>query len=252
MSNNSAIPEPDAASNPDGRKVEPGPAPRENVGASSAACLATVGLLSSRLSGELRQPLGVIRNAIYFLNIHLGTTTDDKVRRHLGIMLREIESVTTIVSNLAGLTSNRPPKRESSDVEVIVAAALEHTGHPANIKVETVIPPHSRLFCDPTQMCLAITNLLDNSIRAMPEGGSIRIVCRSTPRETTIEVVDTGRGMTAETQVRVFEPLFTTSPQQTGLGMTVVRTLIGANGGKVELESAPDKGTTVRLRFRKH
>ncbi len=148
----------------------------------SAESLLVIGLLSSRLSGELRQPLGVIRNALYFLDIHLGTTTDDKARRHLGIMLREIESVATIVSNLASLTSVQPTKRDPSDVEVI----------------------------------------------------------------------DTGCGMTTETQARVFEPLFTTSPQQTGLGMTVVRTLVGANGGKVELGSTPGKGTTAKPHFRKH
>jgi hypothetical protein len=47
-----------------------------------AESLSIIGLLSSRLSGELHQPPGVIRNAICFLNIHLGTTTDDRVRRH--------------------------------------------------------------------------------------------------------------------------------------------------------------------------
>jgi two-component system sensor histidine kinase AtoS len=217
-----------------------------------AARIAAVGRLASRLSAELRQPLGVIRNSVYFLNIHLGTSLDDKVRRHLGIMLHEVENVTRITTNLASLTATAPPQRELADLELIVTAALESVEHPASVRIEHVVPPHTVLFCDPNQMRPAISNIVVNGIQAMPDGGTVRVVCRKDTTGLTIEVADTGAGMDEAVRKRVFEPLFTTSQQRLGLGMTVVRTLVGANGGTVEVASEPGKGTKVSLRFPTH
>ncbi len=214
--------------------------------------LAAIGRLASSISGELRQPLSVIRNAVHFLNIHLGTSEDDKVRRHLGIMLREINTATGIVDNLTTLSSPGVPDREISDVEIIVAAAVDCSPHPPGIQVESAIPPQATLYCDPIQIRQALSNIIVNGIQAISERGKIRIVCRETEEDTRIEISDNGRGMPEEIRIRVLEPLFTTSPQLAGLGMTVVRSLVGANGGTVEIQSEPGKGTTVMLRFPRH
>ncbi len=238
------------------KKAENKPAPQPDLNPDAerlkAERLAILGQVASGLSGELRQPLSVIRNAVYFLNIQLGTAADEKVRRHLGILLNEVETLTRIVANIASLASTQAPKREVSDLEVIVAVAVERTTRPEHIKIERTIAPHTTLFCDPDQLRQAITNIITNSIQAMPDPGTIKVTCRQTNEELRIEISDTGTGMKDEIRNRVFEPLFTTSPQRTGLGMTVARSLIGANGGTVEIESEPGKGTTVALRFLKH
>ncbi len=211
--------------------------------------LATIGLLASRLSGELRQPLSVIRNAIYFLNIHLSTDVDDKVRKHLGIMLREINGATRLVGNLSYLGSTRPPERGMSDIEVIVAAALDHIVRPPEVRIRLAIKPDAMLFCDPSQVRLALANIISNSAQALQSEGEIKVICTQTATETRIEVTDNGPGMTRDVLAQVFEPLFTTAEHRTGLGMTIVRHLVGANGGTVEVKSEPGKGTTVLLRF---
>ncbi|HDQ99293.1 MAG TPA: HAMP domain-containing histidine kinase [candidate division WOR-3 bacterium] len=214
--------------------------------------LAGVGRLASRLSGELRQPLAVMRNAVYFLNIQLDTNTAEKVRRHLGILLREIRTITGMVDNLAGLTTAAPPDRSLSDVEVVVAAAVDRAGLLDDIRVETAIPPSASLFCDPVQLSLALANVLTNSAQVLSDGGTVRVVCRAGNGETVIEVTDDGPGMSPEVLARAGEPLFTTSTGRTGLGLPTTRALVGANGGTLEIESAPGQGTTVRFRFRRH
>ena len=211
--------------------------------------LKTIGRLSDGISGDLRQSLTVIRNSIYFLNIHLGESLDDKVRRHLSLLLREVNSINTIASNLASLASKRLPERQPSDVGLIISTALGHVAVPANVIVEPVIPGDARLYCDPEQVACAVANLITNAIQAMPEGGRVRIVCRHAGAELTLAVSDSGVGMSDEVKTRAFEPLFSTSPHRTGLGLTVVRALVGANGGSAEVESKTDTGTTVTLHF---
>lgn len=211
--------------------------------------LSTIGRLSDGISGDLRQSLTVIRNSIYFLNIHLGESLDDKVRRHLSLLLREVNSISTIATNLASLASRRLPERQPSDVGLIVATALGHVALPVRVTVEPAIPGDARLYCDPEQVSCAIANLITNAAQAMPEGGRIRVVCRSAGPETVIAVSDPGIGMSDATRARAFEPLFSASPHRTGIGLTVVRALVGANGGSVDIESNAGAGTTVTLRF---
>jgi len=211
--------------------------------------LKTIGRLSDGISGDLRQSLTVIRNSIYFLNIHLGESLDDKVRRHLSLLLREVNNINAIASNLAALASKRLPERQPSDVGLIVATAIGHVAVPPNVTVEPVIPGEARLYCDPEQIACAIANLITNAVQATHEGSKIRVVCRHADSELTLAVSDSGAGISDEVMARVFEPLYSTSPHRTGLGLTVVRALVGANGGSVEIESKVDAGTTVTLHF---
>lgn len=211
--------------------------------------LKTIGRLSDGISGDLRQSLTVIRNSIYFLNIHLGESLDDKVRRHLSLLLREVNSINAIAANLAALASKRLPERQPSDVGLVITTALGHVAVPASVTVEPIIPDDARLYCDPEQVACAVANLITNAIQAMPEGGRIRIVCQHAGTELTLAVSDSGIGMSDEALTRAFEPLFSMSPHRTGLGLTVVRALVGANGGSAEIESTVGAGTTVTLRF---
>jgi len=211
--------------------------------------LKTIGRLASSLSGELRQSLSVVRNSVYFLNMHLGTALDDKTRRHLSIMLRELQATDNLVTNLSALTSRHPPDRQPVDVDLLIHAALGRIQVPADVSVSIAVAPGTRVLADAEQLTCALVNLLVNSIQAMPEGGQIRIVGRVQHPEVIITVEDTGSGMDEAVLRRAFEPLFSTSPLRTGLGLTVVRSLVGLNGGRVELTSLPGSGTTATLRF---
>ena len=96
----------------------------------------------------------------------------------------------------------------------------------------------------------ALTNLIFNSLDALPQGGSIAIRCRSEAREAILEVVDDGIGMSDDVKSRMFEPFFTTKGLGgTGLGLSMVYGIVSRHGGSVEAESAPGEGTTVRIRF---
>jgi signal transduction histidine kinase len=214
--------------------------------------LTVLGMLASRLSGELRQPLSVMRNAVYYMNQHLDPKLDDKERRHLGILLVEMENMNSIIANLTGLTASGRIERQDVEVEVLVATAMDRIVRPGRVTYSVTVPPGITVFCDPFGVSLALRDIINNAIEALAGAGRVDVLCRQTPVETTIEVTDDGPGMSEEVRARAFEPMFTTSPHRVGIGLTVAQRLVGASAGAIEIRSAPAKGTTVLIRFPRH
>jgi light-regulated signal transduction histidine kinase (bacteriophytochrome) len=125
--------------------------------------LALVGRLASRLSGETRQPLGVLRNAVYFLNQQLGDSIDQKARYHLTLMLRSVESLDGMVLNLAALAGVDLQERQTADVQMFVDAAIGRVDTRPGVVIETAVAPQAVIFCDPSSILQALTNVILNS-----------------------------------------------------------------------------------------
>lgn len=233
-----------AANCPEGHPIR-----RPNTNAHLAERLWTIGRLADGVAMDLRQSLSVIRNSVYFLNTYLGEHLDDKVRRHLGLMWREIDYANRVLSRLAWFTGQQSPDRQLVDVELLVHSSLNQLTIPATIKVETAVPCSAALHCDPVQLSAALANVIENSIQAMPNGGHVRIAFTESPKETRLTISDTGPGMENAVRVQVFDPLFSTSPHRSGLGLTIARMLVSANGGWLDLADDSGPGTTLVMRF---
>ena len=94
-------------------------------------------------------------------------------------------------------------------------------------------------------------NIASNASDAMPLGGRFTLSVEASESHALLEMSDTGIGMSSNVRERVFEPFFTTKPkgEGTGIGMAIVHRFVSDNGGEIDVDSSPGKGTRVKLRL---
>lgn len=210
--------------------------------------LALLGQLSSGVGHELRNPLGVMTNAVYYLRMVL-TDAPQNVHEYLGILQQQITLSEKIVGDLLDFARSKPPRRQPTALGRVVDEQLGRLGAMNGTRVETDIPPDlPPALVDEVQLGQIVLNLLTNAAQALEaDTGTIRITANANDHRVTLEVADTGPGIPRENIERVFEPLFTTKARGIGLGLAVSRTLARANGGELTATSETGKGATFRL-----
>lgn len=210
--------------------------------------LAVLGQLAGGVSHELRNPLGVIKNAVYYLNMVL--PEDAKVRRHLAIVEREIAAADRIVTGLLDFARVSPSNRVAIDVNAMVREYLGRKPLPENVGLVVILgddlPP---VVADVGQIELIFGNLTTNAVQAMPDGGTLTVETGALGGEVRVAVSDTGVGIRDDDLGRIFEPLFTTKAKGIGLGLSVARRLAVENGAAVSVTSALGQGSRFELRF---
>ncbi len=137
------------------------------------------------------------------------------------------------------------------DLADVVKQAVELTAsrQRQGVRVETEIDSVPPIAGDPLGLREALSYIVANALEAAPEGGAVTITTRLDAGDAVIAVADTGVGMTPGVQSRIFEPFFTTKPGATGLGLCLAHGIVSRHGGQIEVDSAPGRGTTVRIKF---
>jgi signal transduction histidine kinase len=212
--------------------------------------LAVIGQLAGGVGHELRNPLGAIKNAAYFLNMVL-EKPEPKVKESLEILEKEVATSERIIGSLLDFARPKPPTRRRVDINDVLREALSRPSVPENVKVlsqldETLGP----ILADPDQLGQIFGNIILNAIQAMPKGG--RLVVKSeiaSSERVSVSFSDTGGGIPQETMENLFEPLFTTKAKGIGLGLAVVKTLVEGHGGTIEAQSKVGKGSTFTVRL---
>jgi signal transduction histidine kinase len=128
------------------------------------------------------------------------------------------------------------------------------TARQANIDIKCFLPADlPSVYLDRELFKQALLNLLLNAEQAMPEGGELTLQAAvesaTPPPVVRLAVIDTGKGMSAETLSKVFRPFFSARPGGTGLGLPTTRRILEAHGGTVDVQSEPGKGTMFTLRL---
>jgi two-component system, NtrC family, sensor kinase len=151
------------------------------------------------------------------------------------------------------------------DLNTLLRRICDATGpalETGRVCLETAFDPRlPPIAGDADHLQQVFINLINNALDAMPSGGRLRMATSSADwgdppnngggPQVVVDVVDTGCGMSRETQARIFEPLYTTkeSGKGAGLGLVVVSHVMQEHGGQIEVESETGQGTRFRLRF---
>ena len=220
--------------------------------------LAALGELSAVLAHEVRNPLGVIFNAVSSLR-RLLPKGDPEIL--LDILAEESDRLNRLVGELLDFARPRALSRQAEDVARVIQDALEAAGSDpasANAKVrfmaevEPGLPP---VPMDRRQIRQALVNVAVNALQSMPRGGALRVLARRDGVGTggapqlRIDLSDDGAGIGPDLLPRIFEPFFTTKAKGTGLGLAVVKRIIEDHEGSVGVESQVGKGTTFTIRL---
>ncbi len=209
--------------------------------------LSMLGQLAGGVGHELRNPLAVISNAVYYLQTTL-PDTDETTKEYLHLIASEVRNSEKIVSDLLDFSRTSPAQREEVQVHQLVDELLERLPPPENVAVTTRLAPDlPHGLVDPRQISQVLSNILTNACQAMPEGGELVIAGEESAGGICLSITDTGCGISAADMERLFEPLFTTKPRGIGLGLPISKMLIEANDGGIEVESVVGKGTTFKL-----
>jgi len=224
--------------------------------------LAILGQMSGSVGHELRNPLGVMSNAVYFLKMVLADA-DDTTKEYLGIIKHEIDNSLRIITDLLDFARTKPPQVQAVTARALLDESLGRCALPDTIALQTEIPDSLPLLrIDPLQMGQVLTNFITNAVQAMPDGGELRVIARlggaihesslqnpipETADSIEISIKDTGEGISADNMKKLFQPLFTTKPKGIGLGLVVCKNLVEANDGRIEVTSEVGTGTTFTI-----
>jgi signal transduction histidine kinase len=215
--------------------------------------------LARRLAHELKNPLFPLQITVENLRRAREQNPDqfDEVfRESTATLLAELENLRKIVGRFSDFAKMPAPQPQPVNLNELVRevvhlfeAQFGAVGRPPITPElyfdEKLVPVEA----DPDLLRKALENLVLNAMDAMPAGGTLTIRTRQEGGDVILEVSDTGAGLTREECERLFTPYYTTKQHGTGLGLAIVQSVVSDHGGKISVESEPDRGTTFRIAF---
>jgi signal transduction histidine kinase/putative methionine-R-sulfoxide reductase with GAF domain len=208
--------------------------------------LAALGQLAAGIAHEIRNPLTSINILIHSLTQNL--PTEDSRWEDLKVIEEEILRINEIVDQFLRFARPAPPLLVKAEVVSIIEETLQLLRpqiEKQRILVQKEFQPLPPISMDREQMKQAILNLLLNAVQAMPKGGhlALRGHVPEGNRWVQFSIQDSGVGIPAEDIGRLFDPFFSTKEGGVGLGLSITHRIIDQHRGKIEVESAPGKGT---------
>jgi len=208
-----------------------------------------LGKLSSSVAHEIRNPLGVIKNAVYFLSVRLKENKDPKVVRHLKIMENNINSANQIISDLLDLSRDTICNLQPVDLNLLLKSMFDGMPVPEGINVIYKLDKMSKIMLDPDTIRRVFLNLINNAFAAMPQGGKLVIATSISGDSIEISFKDSGVGISEENMKNLFTPLFTTKAKGLGLGLTLSKQIVEKHNGDITVKSKAGEGALFIVRL---
>ena len=214
--------------------------------------------LARRLAHELKNPLFPLQITIENLQRARETPQFEEVfRESTATLLAELDNLKTIVGRFSDFAKMPSPELEPVDLNQVARevnqlfdAQIHAPGKPpVEIKLE-LAENLATVSADPEQIRRALRNLVLNALDAMPAGGTLTIRTRQLEGKVSLEVSDSGAGLTPEECERLFTPYYTTKLHGTGLGLAIVQSVVSDHKGTITVHSEPGKGATFRIELK--
>jgi nitrogen fixation/metabolism regulation signal transduction histidine kinase len=213
--------------------------------------------LARRLAHELKNPLFPLQLTVENLvraREQSAEQFDEVFRESSSTLLAEIANLKAIISRFSEFSRMPQPQFQRVQLNEIVQnvarllqaqlRSQESAMIECRLELAGALEP---LAADADLLHRAFSNLALNAMDAMPQGGTLTLRTRQNRDRITIEIADTGAGLTAEECERLFTPYYTSKPHGTGLGLAIVQSVISDHGGRISVRSEPGHGTTFMI-----
>jgi two-component system sensor histidine kinase PilS (NtrC family) len=215
--------------------------------------MAAVGEMAAGLAHEIGNPLAAISGSVQMLASPGGKATSEAAQRRLiEILLKESQRLDRTIKGF--LRFARPKERASVpfDIARLLAENFELLRNSEEVSSKHLLeldldPPSTHLLGDPDQVSQIFWNLARNSLRAMPDGGTLRVAGSLGESSYLFRMIDTGRGMSEEQRTNLFHPFRSFFDGGTGIGMAIVYRIVQDHGGRLHVDSRPGGGTTITV-----
>jgi signal transduction histidine kinase len=212
--------------------------------------MAAVGQTAASVAHQVGTPLNLISGYVQILMEEAGQ--DSRVARRLGIVQEQIDKVATIVRTMLDHARRPVPRQPTSAAQLVqrVCEVARPMLGALGVQLDLVVDPDVPMVnADVVPLELALLNLITNSLDAMPDGGTLRVVVTATATGVRVEVADTGTGIAPELLPKVFDPWVTTKAagKGSGLGLSITRDVVVAHGGTIGAASEPGAGARFTI-----
>lgn len=211
--------------------------------------LAALGEMAASFVHGIRNPLGIISGSAETLKKKIPEPVQSEM---IQFIREESERINRMLTNFLEFAKPKPPTFQEVNLKDILRRTVDLSSIPARERGVQVVQEYPQdkvsLFLDPEQIHEAFVNLELNALEAMPAGGTLRItLTQKENKDVIIRVSDTGVGIPAGRESKIFDPFFTTKEQGTGLGLTIVHTVVKNHGGTISVANNDGGGATFSI-----
>jgi PAS domain S-box-containing protein len=211
--------------------------------------LAGIGETAGMIGHDIRNPLQAIVSELYMARqaMQKGGMGAEEAVESIDFVQEQVDYISKIVQDLQDYARPLKPEFQEADLSDILVKVFSTIAVPDKIKLNVHVKGTLKTKTDQTFMKRALTNLINNAIQAMPDGGELKLAGNAEEKAIIITVGDTGVGIPENVKPLIFEPLVSAKAKGQGLGLAVVKRLIEALGGRVCFDSQEGKGTTFTI-----
>lgn len=215
--------------------------------------LASIGILAAGIAHELKNPLLYVHGNVWLLRDAIAR--DGRPPGNAAELLAQaaegVERMMAIVRDVRTFSRSDEGRSAPEDLNAVLESVVRIVGHEVRKKADLVrdFAPLPKVPCNAQQIGQVFVNLLVNAAQAIEGRGTVTLRTRAGEGCVSVEVEDTGKGMTPEVQAKLFQPFFTTkgAEEGTGLGLSISADIVRRHGGSIAVRSAPGQGAAFTV-----
>jgi signal transduction histidine kinase len=212
--------------------------------------------LAGSLAHEIKNPLSVIRMNMELLAEDFTDAQNQRDRRAVAkieLVRRQCVRLENLLNDFLRFARVRNLDLHAGSLNEQIDRVLElfePQAMEAGVEIKRYLDPDlPSILLEPQPLQAAIVNLVKNALEAMPSGGQLTVITRTTRVGVAFDLIDTGCGMDDKTALHMFDAFFSTKSGGSGLGLPITRKIIEAHGGRIDVQSELGRGTKFTLEF---